>query len=91
MARRKSTVAADAAAEIRAGMPKETKAVRKFTVTGTNIKGSDGVKRGPGEEILLTKKLAGHYHKLGYIFIPMDDIFGEDDADNAADAVEEDT
>ena len=87
MARRKSTAAAEAADAIRAGQPSIQEKQRTFTVTKASIKGLDGIKKAPGEEVKLTKGLAEHYHKLGYITIPVAKLFeGGGDADDPSEA-----
>jgi len=67
--------------------------LKEFVVTGTNIADEDGNKCKPGSKIMLSKKSAEHYHKLGYITIAMGDVFGEDDdtAEEAANTSGEDT
>ena len=51
---------------------------KEFTVRGTTISDEDGKRCAAGSKIMLGKTLAEKFHTLGYLHIPLDKMYKED-------------
>lgn len=60
------------------GKKEETEERKEFTVRGTTISDEDGKRCAAGSKIMLGKTLAEKFHRLGYLHIPLDNMYKED-------------